>query len=137
VTIKHKLHMALAVVVPAGAVVGAAFATSAVVGLQNARDHYRDDALQPHPVVTVTDRPTTGSSPKPPESQPVETGSAPSRAEDSAPRSSGETKHEKPMPATSPENPNSASTCEEGHLISVRLPLGLLPCNALTVGGTR
>lgn len=135
-----------AATVPGALVVGVALVAGSMAGLRAQRDHYRAEAASPRPTATVTApgaRPAPGSTSAVthpgPSSTPAATVVAVSEKQARLPHTGdGSLSHAQARPPSAPQptpTPTGAAPCSGG--VSVRLPLGVLPRCALTVGGSR
>lgn len=126
----------------AGLVLGAGLVIFSVNGLIQDRDYYKAQAQAPRPTETVTQPATppvvqpsasvsaTVSGPSPTPSPRVVQAAATSPASSPPPASHS------PVRVTATPTPRAPSRCPDASLLTLHLPLTLLPCNAVSLGGS-
>lgn len=129
---------------------GAVLVTSSIVGLVHERDHLRDQvgALSRRTAQPVVS-PTAGPAPASP--APTNRPGAPPgavvvqrviRVTHQQPVPSPSSPHPSPSPSPSPPPAPSPAACPVAQVVTVRLPVGVLPCGTVqvahiaTIGGT-
>ncbi|MGH3117787.1 MAG: hypothetical protein ACRDQ2_11895 [Gaiellales bacterium] len=135
---KSAASGATAAIVPGVVIVGTALIVQTIVGLAAERDHLRAQA-QARPTVTVTPSippPSTTAAPTP-EPRPsgdvaTAVGVVMTAERHEAAGSATETSGGEPAPQ---EVPPSAEDCPRGQVLTINLPLGLLPCDSAVIGG--
>ncbi|GAA4626592.1 hypothetical protein GCM10023196_035460 [Actinoallomurus vinaceus] len=136
---------------PAVLVIGGSLATLALTGVQHGS--YGGEAAQPGPQPTVTVTATQAEqTPAPSPSRTAREravvaaepaarpGTGGGGAAANTRRGGGTRSSTAPRPAPGPSTSPPAmqpSRCDSGHVLSVRLPLGVLPQCAVTIGGSR
>lgn len=135
---KSAAASATAAIVPGTVIVGAALVVQTIVGLAAERDQWRAQ-VQARPTVTVTpstpppqtQAPTSTPTPEP---APVATVvgvmvTAARTAEAGARGGMGS------EPGGGADKPPPAEECPRGQLLTLNLPLGVLPCDSAVIGG--
>lgn len=133
---------ATSAVVPGAVIVGAALIVQALVGVASQRDQLPAQAGRPTATVTVTPQPSSTPEPTPEPKPSPGSGEATAVGVLVAAERPGRTGPDggmAPAPGGGDEHPptSPAEECPRGQVLTVNLPVGVLPCGSVVIGGRR
>lgn len=137
---KSAAASATAAIVPGAVIVGTALIVQTIVGLTAERDHLRAQA-QDRPTVTVTSSAPPSQTQAPtatPMPGPVPVATVVGvlmAAERPADADAADTEGGMGSSRETDSEPPTAEECPRGQLLTLNLPLGVLPCDSAVIGG--